>query len=131
MKVYRAMTPDTDGLPQVGRSARQLGIRPRDRLPHNDVSAASPEDVVAPGEGMSVAPDQPANLPKNRRPPEVNGGTGKDPVWEIDTDEIGPNLHYHQDRPSHGVIGVKEPMSLEEFEQALAATRARWVRVIG
>jgi hypothetical protein len=131
VKIYRAMTQDTDGLPQVGRSARQLGVRPGDQVPHNDVNAANPGDVVPSGEGMSAAPDDPANLPKNRRPPQVNGGTGKDPVWEIDTDDLGPNLQYYQDRPTHGVVGVKAPMTLDEFEQALAATRARWVRVIG
>jgi hypothetical protein len=131
VKIYRAMISDTDGLPQIGRSARQLGVRPRDRLPQNDVSAAKPDDVVPVGEGMSAAPDEPANLPKNRRPPQVSGGTGKDPVWEIDTDELGPNLQYHQDSPTHGVIGVQQPMTLDDFEQALAATRDRWVRVIG
>ena len=86
MKIHRAMTPDTDGLPQVGRSARQLGVRPLDRLPHDDVSAATADDRVEPGEGMSAAPNDAANLGKNRRPPQVNGGTGKDPVWEIDTE---------------------------------------------
>ena len=131
MKIYRAMTPDTDGLPQVGRSARQLGVRPLDRLPHNDVSAATADDRVNPGEGMSAAPHDPANLGKNRRPPQINGGTGKDPVWEIDTEDLGPNLQYLQDKPTHGVVGAKEPMTLAELEQALAATRARWVRVIG
>ena len=131
MKIYRAMTPDTDGLPQVGRSARQLGVRPLDRLPHNDVSASSPDDTVNPGEGMSAAPNNPANLGKNRRPPQLNGGTGKDPVWEIDTDDLGPNLVYVQDKPTHGVVAARVPMTLAEFEQALAASRARWVRVIG
>ena len=131
MKIYRAMIPDTDGLPQVGQSARQLGVRPHDQLPHNDVNAASPVDIVVPDEGMSAVPDEPANLPKNRRPSQVNGGTGKDPVWEIDTEDLGPNLQFHQDSPTHGVIGVKEPMTLDQFEQELAATRALWVRVIG
>ena len=131
MKIYRAMTPDTDGLPQVGRSARQLGVRPLDRLPHNDVSAATPDDNVNPGEGMSAAPLDPANLGKNRRPPQLNGGTGKDPVWEIDSDDLGPKLEHVQDTPTHGVVGAKEPITLAELEQALAATRARCVRVIG
>jgi hypothetical protein len=131
VKIYRAMTPDNDGLPRVGRSARQLGVRPLDQLPHNDVSAAAPDDLVNPGEGMSAAPQDPANLPRNRRPPQVNGGTGKDPVWEIDTDDLGPYLRYMQDKRTHGVVGPKQPMTLTEFEQALAATRARWVRVIG
>jgi len=131
VKIYRAMTPDADGLPHVGRSARQLGVRTFDRLPHNDVRAATPDDIVNPREGMSAAPNNPANLTKNRRPPQVNGGTGKDPVWEIDTEDLGPELEYVQDKPTHGVVGAKEPMTLAELEQALAATRARWIRVIG
>ena len=57
--------------------------------------------------------------------------TGKDPVWEIDTDDLGPSLQYVQDQPTHGVVGPKRPMTLAELEQALAATRAQWVRVIG
>jgi hypothetical protein len=124
VKIYRAMTADSDGLPQVGRSARQLGIRPLDQLPHNDVSAATPDDSVNPGEGMSAAPQDPANLPRNRRPPQVNGGTGKDPVWEIDTDDLGPNLQYVQDKPTHGVVSPQQPITLAEFERVLAATQA-------
>jgi hypothetical protein len=80
---------------------------------------------------MSAAPQDPANLPRNRRPAQVSGGTGKDPVWEIDTDDLGPNLQYVQDKPTHGVVAPKPPMTLADLEQALAATRARWVRVIG
>jgi hypothetical protein len=131
VKIYRAMTPDADGLPLVGRSARQLGVRTLDWLHQNAVSAATPIDIVHPGEGMSAVPNDPANLTKNRRPPQVNGGTGKDPVWEIDTDDLGPNLVYDQDKPTHGVVGPIVPMTLAELDQALAATRARWVRVIG
>src|SRR5258708_3685860 len=125
------MTPDTDGLPLVGPAARQLGVRPLDRLPHNDVSAASPDDIVNPGEGMSAAPNNPANLEKNRRPPQLNGGTGKDPVWEIDIVDLGPQLEYVQDKPTHGVVAPRVPMTLADLGQALAATRTRWVRVIG
>ena len=131
VKIYRAMTPDADGMPQVGQSARQLGVRPLDRLPHNDVGAAAAEDTVNPGEGMSVAPNDPANLTKNRRPPQVNGGTGKDPVWELDTDDLGPTLEFVQGKPTHGVVGTKVPLPLAEYEQALEAIRSNWVRVIG
>lgn len=131
MKIYRAMTPDTDGLPLVGQSARQLGVRTLDLLPHNDVNAALPDDEVNPGEGMSAAPDDPANLPRNRRPPRLQGGIGKDPVWEIDTDDLGPTLVFLQDKPTHGVVGARVPMALRELEQALVETRERWIRVIG
>jgi hypothetical protein len=68
---------------------------------------------------------------KNRRPPQLNGGTGKDPVWEIDIVDLGPKLEYVQDKPTHGVVAPRVPMTLADLEQALAATRARWVRVIG
>jgi hypothetical protein len=125
------MTPDADGLPVVGRSARQLGVRTLDWAPHNDVNAELPDDPVSRGEGMSAAPHDPANLPKNRRPPQLQGGLGKDPVWSIDTDDLGPELEFFQDNSTHGVVGTKMPMTLAGFEQALAATRLRWTRMIG
>src|SRR5437868_1722949 len=109
------MTPGTDGFPLVGRSARQLGVRTLDSEPHNDVNAVMPGDRVSPGEGMSAAPENPTNLPKNRRPPQLLGGIGKDPVWEIDSDELGPALEFFQDKPTHGVLAAKVPMTLDEL----------------
>jgi hypothetical protein len=79
---------------------------------------------------MSVAPKDPANLPKNRRPASL-GGTGKDPVWEIDDTDLGEDLQCSQDTSTHGVVEVKVEMTLDEYEQALAATRGKWRRVIG
>ena len=80
---------------------------------------------------MSAAPDDPANLSKNRRPPQVNGGIGKDPVWEIDTNDLGPELQFNRDKPTHGLIEPANPMTLAEYEQALEAIRAKWVRHTG
>ena len=130
MKIYRAMTPDTDGLPQIGGRPGNLGFARLTGCPIR-CQCGDPDDTVNPGEGMSAAPNDPANLGKNRRPPQLNGGTGKDPVWEIDTKDLGPNLEYVQDKPTHGVAAARVPMTLAEFEHALAATRPRWVRVIG
>jgi hypothetical protein len=48
VKIYRSMTPAEDGLPAVGRSARQLGVRTGDHAPHNDVDAAADGDIVQP-----------------------------------------------------------------------------------
>jgi len=127
VKLYRAMAPDIDGLPQVGRSARKLGVRALDQAPHNDVDAADATDIVTPGKGMSVGPNDPANLIPLRRP-IVLGGRCKDPAWEIDTDNLGPDLQFTQDSPKHGLIEPARPMTLAEFEQALTATRDKWVR---
>ncbi len=131
MKLYRAMRTAADGLPEVGPTARTLGVRTGDRAPHHDVAAILPTDTVAPDAGgMSVAPNDPANLPKNRRPASM-GGTGSDPVWEIDDSELGAELRFSQDSVTHGVIEVKDETTLDEYEHALAATRDKWRRVIG
>src|SRR5262249_47423529 len=110
------MTPATDGLPLVGRSARALGVRTPNESTNPDVTATDAADIIQPGTGgMSVAPNDPANLPRLRRPP-VLGGTGKDPVWEIDTDDLGPDLQFRQDSTTHGLIEPARPMTLAEYE---------------
>lgn len=131
MKLYRAMIADADGLPMIGRSARKLGVRTVDRAPNNDVVAVSPTDIVRPGKGMSVAPHDPINLAENRRPPQVNGGTGSDPVWELDVDDLGSDLNFNQDTATHGLIEPASPMAFAEYERALETTRAKWTRHIG
>ncbi|HEV3385203.1 MAG TPA: hypothetical protein VG097_10315 [Gemmata sp.] len=130
MKLYRAMTPASDGLPQVGRSARLLGIRtPNETTVNPDVTASTPNEIIQPGTGgMSEAPNDPTNLPPFRKPPEF-GGTGKDPVWEIDTSVLGPDLQFRQDSANHGLIEPARAMMLSEFEKAIEATRSKWVRV--
>jgi hypothetical protein len=72
---------------------------------------------------MSVAPDDPMNLPPVRRPKAL-GGTGKDPVWYIDIDLLGADLAFIQDKPTHGLIAPSRSMTLDDFEKALAATQA-------
>ncbi|MCM1236256.1 MAG: hypothetical protein NC489_39755 [Ruminococcus flavefaciens] len=42
--------------------------------------------------GMSVS-SSPKDLPPHRKPPEF-GGTGKDPVWKMNTSDLGPDLDY-------------------------------------
>ncbi len=130
MKLYRAMTPDDDGLPRLGRSARALGVRTPNESRKPDVTGTDAADIIQPGKGMSVAPNDPANLPLFRLPSSL-GGTGKDPVWEIDSTDLGPDLQAQQDGRTHVLIGPARPMTLAEFETALAATRAQWVRHTG
>ena len=135
MKLYRAMTADSDGLPLVRRSARSLGVRtPADIAPgvEPDVLVGAPDEVLRPDQGgMSAAPNDPANLPRNRRPPQVDGGIGKDPVWEIDAKDLGLALRYNQDKPTHGTVEPAESMTFAQYEAALLATREKWSRVIG
>ena len=125
MRLYRSMTEDADGLPTVGPSARMLGVRPGSH-PTPDVLAIHPTAVVLPGQGgMSVAPNDPMGLQRHRRPASL-GGTGRDPVWYIETEDLGPNLSFRQDRPTHGLIEPKDPLELQEFQNALAVTRPNW-----
>lgn len=131
MKLYRSMTPEGDGLPQVGRSARALGVRTSNESTNPDVTASDAAEIIQPGTGgMSAAPDAPANLPPLRRPP-VLGGKGKDPVWELDATNLGPDLLVRPDGATHVLIEPARPMTLAEFEAALAATRDKWVRHTG
>jgi hypothetical protein len=128
VKLYRSMKVAADGLPEVAATARTLGVRRGDQVPTNDVNAVAPGDPVPPGTGgMSVAPDDPANLPKARRPAEY-GGLGKDPVWVIDSDDLPPVLEFRQDSPTHGLVepAANTTLTLAEYEAALESTRGLW-----
>jgi hypothetical protein len=112
-----------EGVPETGRPARTLGVRTA-----VDVPAVSDSDVVVPGEGgMSVSPDDPMNLPVFRRPPEFQG-TGKDPVWVLDSDQLPPELTYRPDpvTPGHGFIEPASEMTLGEYQKLLEATQSLW-----
>lgn len=133
MKIYRSMTPAEDGLPVVGRSARQLGVRTPVEVPDGDpdVTVQSADEIILPGTGgMSVAPNDPINLPPFRRP-VVLGGKGRDPVWVLDTADLGSDLQFRQDSATHGLIEPARPVTLNEYEAAVAATRSKWVRHTG
>ena len=111
-------------MPEVANTARSLGVR----VPA-DISVDS-AGMVRPGtEGMSVAPTA-RDLVPHRRPRELPGGTGKDPVWEIDVNRLGPSLRYVPDSPRHGTIQPARSMTLETYRQALANTRSLWRRRI-
>jgi hypothetical protein len=121
-KLHRGMKETAEGLPEVGDTARTLGVRPG-----TDIPVAG--GTVKPGTGgMSVAPDTPRNLPEHRRPPEL-GGTGKDPVWQINESDIGPNLRFRQDSPTHGVIEPAAEMGMDAFRKALSDLQGLWTKL--
>lgn len=125
MKLFRSMKEEPDGLPMVGPSGRMLGVRPGNAATP-DVLAVQASDMVWPNQGgMSVAPHDALHLPKHRRPPSL-GGTGQDPIWYIEIDEVGRDLQFRQDSAAHGVIEPLRSMTLQEYQDALESTRPRW-----
>lgn len=78
--------------------------------------------------GVSVSPPPPENLPEQLRPPGF-GGYGKDPLWELDTDDLPPELRYRPDPKNltgHGFVEPAAPMLFEDFERAVHGTRSSW-----
>ncbi len=123
MKLYRVMKVAADGKPLVGTSGSMLGIRPTD--PNNtnpsavaDVAAVDDADLVTPGEGLSTSPNP------NPRQPRRNQA-----IFEIETDDIGPDLKPNHDKPNHCLLEPVRPMTLGEYQQALADTRDLWQQV--
>src|SRR4051812_9044043 len=103
MLLYRSMREAADGLPEAGAGARRRGGRPGGTQ-KSDVAAVHDHDLVTPGGGgMSTAVDDPRHLSPFRRPPCL-GGTGRDPVWVIDADDLGPDLTARLDTPRHALI---------------------------
>ncbi len=133
-RLYRSMRVDHDGLPTVGPTARSLGVRTDDDPPrlYFDVRVDPGDGSVSPGAGgLSVAPDDPQNLPFHRRPERLGGG-GDDPVFAIDDTSLGSDLLYRPDprQPSnHGFIEPSRRMSISEYQNALATTRSAWIRI--
>ncbi len=117
------MKADEQGSPKLGPTSRTLGARPG-----ADICVRGDGSVVLEMAGISVSPMPPGNLPKHRRPPFYSG-TGKDPVFEIDTDELPRGLVYRQDpqnRDTHGYICPAYQMSLERYQQLLHETQDLW-----
>ncbi len=121
--VYRAIRRDDDGRPKLS-NVMGWGLGIREGV---DISADG-EGVVHPGTGgMSVVPAI-EHLRPHRLPAHL-GGTGVDPVWALDTEELPEFLVYVPDpgdAPKHGLIEPAYAMELGDLEDALAGTRDLW-----
>lgn len=114
--------------PDVGESARTLGVRPGADV---EISSGSvgPKDSAGKFQGMSVAPDTPFNLFLVRRPVEF-GGSGKDPVWAIKRSlVIDPNLQVVDDKPGHALLAPNKCLLYQEYKRSLEATRPFWKKI--
>lgn len=119
------MRDDGEGYPECGPSARKLGVRLGVDVPFTGAGMVEPRSG-----GMSVAPDDPQNIPAHRRPREL-GGFGPDPIWKIDDSDLPSTLTYRPDPdvPSrHGFVEPMEPMPMGDYESALASSRGAWTR---
>ena len=122
-EMFRAMQLEIDGLPKLGRSARELGIRIDVDLP------VDADGWVEPGTGgMSVAVDDALNLPKHRRPRSL-GGDGRDPVFSLQTRVLPDDLALRVDRRPHALVEPARRSALQIYEAALALTRSSWRKI--
>jgi len=123
VKLYRVMKVAADGKPLVGTRRNMLGVRPTD--PNNndpkrrfDVAAANDDDAVSPGEGLSTS----------LNPGRMRIGADE-ALFEIETDDLGPELVPNPDHPPHCLIEPSTTTTLGEYQQALADTRDLWQQV--
>jgi len=142
---YRGMA-ERNGKPEIGQSARLLGVRPNidiniEQVPtgwldeqsyllpepqrklHGDLVSVAIRDT----KGMSVSLSI-EGLPAFRKPTKF-GGNGKDPLWQIDDRMITGDLQAVQDSPTHVSIMPRVTMALEKYESTLANTQQYWERV--
>jgi hypothetical protein len=70
------------------------------------------------------------NLHEQHRPAEI-GGSGSYPVWRLSKCNLDPDLLYQETSRTHGRLAPARRMSLQDYEAALARTRASWTRVVG
>lgn len=140
---YRGMVEE-NGKPKIGRNARLLGVRPGididvEQMPRawfdqhgyllpekerksNDVLV---DAAIRNAKGMSTSLSI-ESLPEFRKPIKF-GGTGKDPLWQIEDSKISGDIEAMQDSPTHVTIMPKATMLLEKYEKALAKTQDDWV----
>ena len=143
---YRGMAEKNDK-PKLGRSARCLGIRPgvdidvalmpqswldnnghlRPESERDDNSGSQREVVIRNAKGMSTSLSI-EGLPPFRKPAAF-GGTGKDPLWQIEVSYITGDLEAVQDSATHVSIMPRITMLLERYEAALSKTQDFWEKV--
>jgi hypothetical protein len=132
---------EQDGMPQAGTDFAQLGARvPRDIRPDaaGEVSRASDAQSSKPGlAGMSVFIGSlpPESVPVSKggylkiRPDAATPSVCRIPVASL---RSGVEVVYAKARPgrAHAVVRPQDPVPLEAYQGALAATRAAWEAIL-
>lgn len=132
--IYRAMEEEEDGMPRLGTTALRLGVRKGIDI------VADPADMVyrpsfLPGEpnGLSCSPSI-QDLPRFALPVEWGGSNKKSVVWRIEASDLGPELDAQEDTPPqrkgrHISVGPSGPVTFDDYQRAVQATRPRWKKV--
>jgi hypothetical protein len=123
-KLFRTMKVADDGKPAAGRAAKTLGVRIDG--PHANVMPDA-AGRVHPGRGMSVVADDPYSLLPHLLPTAF-GGHAREPLWIIGDDRIRRPLALRPAGLPHMHVEPHSPMTLADYEGALAGTRGDWSR---
>jgi len=128
--LFRSMSPDTDGLPRLGRSRRNLGV-----VVPGDIEPDASGEVAGGRGGLSVSPCSMSKLPPHRQPrgmrPSSTGRRG-DCVYSLDLEALTGSLLSVRPDPEnpwiHALIEPSKTMTLHDYESALSGTRSEWKR---
>lgn len=139
-RVYRSMKANIDlsHMPAVGSSASALGIR-EPNSSNSDVDINNHGTIIQNGRGMSVAAHW-RDLPPHRIPrrlrSSLEGASGSDSLrcWCMGEGDfvagiVCSDLELVLKRGSacRGNLAPTRPMSVSEFQHALAATADQWI----
>jgi hypothetical protein len=135
--IYRPMKHAEDGLPVVGSNSKELGVR----IPPNsnaDIDLDGNGSVILNGKGMSVAKHWKyllGHLVPKRLRPTFPGATGPNSLtcYKTGTGAFAEASLNHEltvalktDDPHAGNVVPSRLVALQQFQAALAATRAQW-----
>ncbi len=128
IEYFRGMCPATDGLPQIGRSKRTLGVKRDETLSHD--GTFGPETG-----GMSVSLGSLLNVPNHRRPRGFGqGSTGPagDFIFAIEHPPIVAATLYARADPmraeAHAFVEPEKCCRYDEYLILLTRTRQHWRR---
>ena len=122
INLFRGMRAAPDGFPELGETAKTLGVRPNTDIPVVNGTV----DPATGGMSVNTSID---GIPPFRKPPEF-GGVAKDTwVFQIRSDQFDRRLAVIPDRDDHCTVQPATSTSADLYATLLQDTRALWVRV--
>ena len=122
INLFRGMRAAPDGLPELGESAKSLGVRRNTDIPVVD-------GVVEPHTGGMSVNTTTDGIPHFRKPPAF-GGVAKDTwVFQIRSDQFDRRLALIPDRDDHCTVQPVASMTADLYATLLQDSRTVWVRV--